>query len=63
VLVGGEEDLGLGAHTVGPDARRDTVYGMNFNHMPELHWLLGYPLALLLVLVPSVSLHALRRPL
>jgi hypothetical protein len=31
--------------------------------MPELHWLLGYPLALLLVLVPSVSLHAKRRPL
>ena len=23
-----------------------TVYGMNFDHMPELHWLLGYPLAL-----------------
>src|SRR5215212_12204135 len=26
--------------------------------MPELHWLLGYPLALLLMLLPSVSLHA-----
>jgi magnesium transporter len=26
-----------------------TVYGMIFNHMPELHWLLGYPLALLLI--------------
>jgi magnesium transporter len=23
-----------------------TVYGMNFDHMPELHWTLGYPLAL-----------------
>lgn len=23
-----------------------TVYGMNFVHMPELHWVLGYPLAL-----------------
>lgn len=23
------------------------VYGMNFRHMPELHWLLGYPLSLL----------------
>jgi len=31
---------------------------MHFNHMPELHWLLGYPLALLLMLVSSVSLHA-----
>jgi magnesium transporter len=23
-----------------------SVYGMNFDHMPELHWLFGYPLAL-----------------
>jgi magnesium transporter len=23
------------------------IYGMNFEHMPELHWLLGYPAALL----------------
>lgn len=23
-----------------------TIYGMNFDHMPELHWTLGYPLAL-----------------
>ena len=22
-----------------------TVYGMNFEHMPELHWQLGYPAA------------------
>ena len=35
-----------------------TIYGMNFNHMPELHWLLGYPLALVLMLVTSVSLYA-----
>jgi hypothetical protein len=26
--------------------------------MPQLHWLLGYPLALLVMLVSSVSLHA-----
>src|SRR3712207_6204224 len=31
---------------------------MNFNHMPELLWLMGYPLALLPMLVTSVSLHA-----
>jgi magnesium transporter len=24
-----------------------SIYGMNFDHMPELHWRLGYPLALL----------------
>lgn len=22
-----------------------TIYGMNFDHMPELHWLFGYPMA------------------
>ncbi|WP_158609485.1 CorA family divalent cation transporter [Cellulomonas triticagri] len=25
------------------------IYGMNFDHMPELHWLAGYPLALVLM--------------
>src|SRR5215208_4771367 len=35
-----------------------TVYGRHFNHMPELHRLLRYPLALLLMLVSSVWLHA-----
>jgi magnesium transporter len=27
------------------------IYGMNFDHMPELHWTLGYPLALVLMAV------------
>jgi magnesium transporter len=35
------------------------VSGMNFNHMPELHWLLGYPFALALMLVVSVTLYVL----
>jgi magnesium transporter len=34
-----------------------TVYGMNFDHMPELHWALGYPFALTLMLLVSVSLY------
>jgi len=34
-----------------------TVYGMNFHHMPELNWLLGYPFALLLMVMVSVSLY------
>ena len=34
-----------------------TVYGMNFDHMPELHWALGYPLALLLMVLVSLSLY------
>jgi magnesium transporter len=33
------------------------VYGMNFDHMPELHWLFGYPFALVLMLLVSVSLY------
>jgi magnesium transporter len=34
-----------------------TVYGMNFDHMPELHWALGYPFALTLMVLVSVSLY------
>ncbi len=36
-----------------------TVYGMNFDHMPELHWALGYPFALVLMLLISVSLYVI----
>lgn len=31
-----------------------TVYGMNFKFMPELHWLFGYPFALLLMVLSAV---------
>ena len=34
-----------------------TIYGMNFDHMPELHWPLGYPLALALMVVTSITLY------
>jgi Mg2+ and Co2+ transporter CorA len=34
-----------------------TIYGMNFTHMPELHWAAGYPLALALMLATSVTLY------
>ena len=33
-----------------------TVYGMNFRRMPELRWVFGYPFALGLMLVVSVTL-------
>ncbi|HZD01675.1 MAG TPA: magnesium and cobalt transport protein CorA [Actinomycetes bacterium] len=36
-----------------------TVYGMNFDRMPELHWLLGYPFALTLMLFTSLTLYAI----
>jgi len=38
-----------------------TIYGMNFDHMPELHWLFGYPLALGLMLVTSITLYVVFR--
>jgi len=31
-----------------------SIYGMNFNTMPELHWVFGYPFALLLMIVFAV---------
>jgi magnesium transporter len=36
-----------------------TVYGMNFTHMPELHWYYGYPFALGLMVAISVTLYIL----
>ncbi len=34
-----------------------TIYGMNFDHMPELGWTVGYPLALLAMLMTGVILY------
>ncbi|MCX7370890.1 MAG: magnesium transporter CorA family protein [Alphaproteobacteria bacterium] len=31
-----------------------SIYGMNFQHMPELNWVVGYPLALLLMVCTAV---------
>ena len=30
------------------------VYGMNFEHMPELKWVMGYPMALALMVLSAV---------
>jgi magnesium transporter len=30
------------------------IYGMNFEHMPELKWLLGYPFALAIILATAI---------
>ena len=38
-----------------------TVYGMNFENMPELGWHLGYPMALLLMVACSFALWAFLR--
>ncbi|MFG2636327.1 magnesium and cobalt transport protein CorA [Streptomyces sp. NPDC048362] len=36
-----------------------TIYGMNFEHMPELRWAAGYPFAILLMAVVCVSLYVI----
>ncbi|MFI6510414.1 magnesium and cobalt transport protein CorA [Streptosporangium sp. NPDC050855] len=37
------------------------IYGMNFDYMPELHWLLGYPLSLSVMVVAVLIVHRLLR--
>ncbi|UNS98002.1 magnesium and cobalt transport protein CorA [Streptomyces tubbatahanensis] len=38
------------------------IYGMNFDHMPELDWVFGYPLVLVVIAVACVAMHrAFRR--
>ena len=31
-----------------------SIYGMNFEHMPELKWLLGYPMALVMMILSAI---------
>jgi magnesium transporter len=31
-----------------------SIYGMNFKHMPELGWELGYPMAIILMIVAAI---------
>ncbi|MGY6022268.1 magnesium and cobalt transport protein CorA [Streptomyces spinosirectus] len=33
------------------------VYGMNFDHMPELHWTFGYPLVLAVISIACLALY------
>ncbi|MCM2577011.1 magnesium and cobalt transport protein CorA [Streptomyces meridianus] len=38
------------------------IYGMNFEHMPELHWTFGYPLVLIVIVIACALIHrAFRR--
>lgn len=34
-----------------------TIYGMNFTHMPELHWVFGYPFAIVLMAIVCTGLY------
>ncbi|MFH8410791.1 magnesium and cobalt transport protein CorA [Streptomyces sp. NPDC018019] len=36
-----------------------TIYGMNFEHMPELHWVFGYPFAIVLMALVCTGLYAI----
>ena len=36
-----------------------TIYGMNFDSMPELHWVLGYPFAITLMAIVCTSLYVI----
>jgi len=31
-----------------------SIYGMNFEHMPELKWMLGYPMAIVLLIISAL---------
>ncbi|UKA53100.1 magnesium/cobalt transporter CorA [Arthrobacter sp. FW305-BF8] len=35
------------------------VYGMNFDHMPELHWAYGYPMAMLLMAATAALMYVI----
>lgn len=38
-----------------------SIYGMNFKHMPELEWTLGYPMAVVIMLVAAILPYVLFR--
>ncbi len=38
-----------------------SIYGMNFDHMPELHWVLGYPMALALMALSSLAVFVISK--
>ena len=43
------QDLGVGGDRRGADRMIAGIYGMNFDHMPELHQVWGYPAVLMLM--------------
>jgi magnesium transporter len=42
------------AVTLMPPTLVGTIYGMNFKHIPELDWVLGYPMALIMMVISAV---------
>ena len=43
------------AVTLMPPTLIASIYGMNFEHMPELKWVYGYPLALIAMIVAAIG--------
>ncbi|MBA2481621.1 MAG: magnesium transporter CorA family protein [Planctomycetes bacterium] len=41
----------IGAVIFLPPTLIASIYGMNFKHMPELHWMLGYPMSIAMMLM------------
>ena len=37
------------------------IYGMNFDHMPELHWMFGYPMAIAMMLLSSLAIYVISK--
>jgi magnesium transporter len=46
--------LTVGATVFFPPTLIGTIYGMNFDDMPELHWTFGYPLVIIIMLASAV---------
>ena len=50
------------AFLVGPLTVITGIYGMNFKYMPEISWKLGYPLAILgMIIIDAVFFLSFRR--
>jgi magnesium transporter len=43
------------AVTLMPPTLIASIYGMNFEHMPELKWVYGYPLALIAMVIAAIG--------
>ncbi len=46
--------VSVAALVFGPPTLIASIYGMNFEHMPELRWQLGYPLAVLTMVLSAI---------
>ncbi|HYV45388.1 MAG TPA: magnesium transporter CorA family protein [Myxococcaceae bacterium] len=50
--------VSVAALVFGPPTLIASIYGMNFEHMPELHWTYAYPLAVLTMVLSAIFPYA-----